>query len=97
VELSVDAYLDKHPLGIDRDAKLRVKIEKVAIDLETRKKINKQQGRAIRAANMSHSTLAPGANTMNDYIHNEHIFPAPSDLRQHWSSLQPLIAAMWTP
>lgn len=97
LELSVDSYIDDNALaGVDNDSKLRVKVEKVANDLEAKKKINKQQARAIRSANMDHSFLAPGANTMNDYVHNEYIFPAPSDLRAHWNSLQPFITAIWT-
>jgi hypothetical protein len=97
LELSVDEYITNNPqTGVNIDTKLRVKVEKVANDLETKKKIDKQQARAIRSANMDQSFLAPGVNTMNDYIHNVHIFPAPSDLRAHWNSLQPFIAAMWT-
>ncbi|HEY7285065.1 MAG TPA: hypothetical protein VH497_06475 [Vicinamibacterales bacterium] len=99
LELSVDSYLDDNPQpGVDPDqAKLRVKVEKVATDLETKKKINKQQARAIRSASQGgHSFLAPNVNTMNDYIHNEYIFPSPSDLRAAWDSMQPFIAAIWT-
>jgi len=97
LELSVDAYLDDHPIaGVTANDKLRKKVEKVSIDLETKKKLTKQQARAIRSANMEHSFLAPGVNTMNDYVHNEHIFPSPSDLRAAWNSTQPFIAAMWT-
>ena len=97
LELSVDGYVEANALaGVNNDSKLRVKVEKVANDLEAKKKINRQQARAIRSANMDHSFLAPGVNTMNDYIHNEYIFPAPSDLRAHWNSLQPFIAAIWT-
>lgn len=96
-ELSVDSYLEDHPLGATDNDKLRKKIELVANDLEAKKKINKQQGRAIRSANQAHSSLAPGSNTMNDYVHNEYIFPSAGDLRALWSSLQPFITAIWTP
>ena len=96
VELTVDAYINDNSIsGVKTDDKLRKKIEKVAIDLESKKKLNKQQARAIRSANLEHSFLAPGVATMNDYVHNKYIFPAPTDLRQHWNSLQAFIAAMW--
>ncbi len=97
LELSVDSYIEDNALtGVDDNSKLRVKVEKVSSDLEAKKKINKQQGRAIRSANMDHSFLAPGVNTMNDYIHNEYVFPEPTGLRAHWNSLQPFITAIWT-
>ena len=98
VELSVDFYIND--MGLDEitaDDKLRKKIEKVASDLQAKKKLNKQQARAIRAANLDQSFLAPGVATMNDYVHNEYVFPSSTDLRQHWNSLQPFMAAIWTP
>ena len=97
VELSVDGYInDEQPTGVTADDKLRKKIEKVASDLQAKKKLNQQQARAIRAANLEHSFLAPGVATMHDYVHNEYVFPAPTDLRQHWNSLQPFMKAIWT-
>ena len=98
LELSVDAYLDDNPQpGINADTKLRVKVEKAANHLQANKKLNQQQGRAIRSAAMGHSFLAPDINTMNDYVHNQYIFPSPLDLRAGWDSLQPLVAAIWMP
>ena len=93
VELSVDAYLADNRLSEENpnQEKLRVKIESVSLDLQRKKKLNKQQGRAVRSANLDHSTLAPGVATLNGYVHNEHVFPAPTDLRQHWNSLQPFV------
>lgn len=97
VELSCDDYLTRHPIaGVNDDSKLRAKIEKVSIDLESKGRLNKQQGRAIRNANNDTSSLSPGTATFNGYVHNPHAFPAPTDLRQHWNSLQPLMAAIWT-
>ena len=98
VELSVDAYIDDDAsLNLTSDDKLRKKIESISKALERKKKLNKQQARAIRSANSENSSIAPGTTTLNAYVHNEHVFPAPTDLRQHWSSLQPLLAAIWTP
>ena len=97
VELSVDTYIDdEQPAGVTSDDKLRKKIEGVSIDLQAKKKLNKQQARAIRSANVENSFLAPGVATMHDYVHNLYVFPAPTDLRQHWNSLQPFMKAIWT-
>jgi hypothetical protein len=97
VELSVDAYLDDHPLGVNATDKLRKKMDKVATDLEQRKKLNQQQARAIRRSTMTDSFLAPDVDTLNQYVHNQYVFPIAGDLRKHWDSLQPFIAAMWKP
>ena len=73
------------------------RLRQVASDLQAKTKLNKQQARAIRAANLDQSFLAPGVATMNDYVHNEYVFPSSTDLRQHWNSLQPFMGAIWTP
>ena len=96
IELSVDAYIEKNSeLDVTTKDKLRKKIEIVSIELENKKRINQQQARAVRSANQDHSSIAPGITTLHSYVHNEHIFPAPTDLRQHWSSLQPFVTAIW--
>ena len=98
LELSVDSYLTEHPqAGANIDSKLRVKVVKVAADLEARKKLDRQQAKAVRNTATGQSFLAPNINTMHDYVHNEHIFPAPSDLRASWNNMQALFVAMWTP
>ncbi len=97
IELSVDEYLAARPIsGVKSMDKLSKKIEQVSFDLEKRKKLNKQQGKAVRSINAGNSFLAPGASRMHDYVHNPYIFPAPTDLRQHWNSLQAFVAAMWS-
>src|SRR5207245_10840713 len=52
IELSIDSYITSHPLGVTESDKLHKKLEKVATDLETRKKLNRQQARAVRHASM---------------------------------------------
>jgi hypothetical protein len=97
IELSLDAYIISHPLGITEKEPLHKKLEKVATDLETRKKLNPQQAKAVRHASMKDSFLDPGVTLLNAYVHNQYVFPSVGDLRTHWDKLQPFIAAMWTP
>jgi hypothetical protein len=97
IELSVDAYVMSHPLGITESQQLHNKMEKVSTDLEARKKLNHQQARAVRHASMKDSFLDTGVTLLNAYVHNQYVFPSPSELRTHWDRLQPFMAAMWMP
>lgn len=98
VELSLDKYLDAYPVhGVDvSKANLRTKIEKASLALEAGGRLNKSQGRAIRAANSDTSSIFPGTLSMNAFVHSADMFPSAGDLRQHWNNLQPLMAAIWT-
>ena len=81
IELSLDAYITSHPLGITEGEKLHIKLEKVATDLETRNKLNPQQAKAVRHASMKDSFLDPGVTLLNAYVHNQYVFPSVGDLR----------------
>jgi len=97
IELSADTYIDTRGLPIDVMASLDKKLLGSANDLLTQKKLTTQQAKPVRIASQKGSFLAPSVTVMHNYVHNQHVSPAPSDLRANWDSLQPYITALWAP
>jgi hypothetical protein len=97
IELSADVYIGRVPLSVNIDDSLMKKLVAIAKDLEARQKLTKQQARPVHRAAAKDSFLAPSITQMNQYVHNQYVFPTPSDLRLNWDSLQPFFIAIWTP
>ena len=99
LELSADWYADWYiensKLQLPAQAKLGSKLTKVTDDLVCRKKLTKKQFTAARRAAQKGTFLGPSITQMHEWIHNQHMFPSPADLRSEWNGLQPWFVAVW--
>ena len=97
LELSADSYIERVGLSVSLDARLRQKLLDVTKDLVSRKKLTAQQAKPVRRSAQRDSYLAPSITVMHEYVHNQHMFPSPSDIRADWNNLQPWFIAVWSP
>ncbi len=96
LELSIDDYIKRNALGVHERSKLGLKMEKVGADLEDCGKITEQQAKAVRRAAQKDYFLAATISTFNQYVHNPHFTPKPSELNMAWDDLSPFVEAMWS-
>lgn len=97
LELSCDHHIESRKLKATVHDRLDTKLGTVLKDLLARQQLSQQQAKPVRTACQRGSALAATVGTLHDYVHNRHVFPATSDLRATWDSLQPFIVAIWPP
>lgn len=99
LELSVDRYIKSAGIlsGPKKpgDRPLAMRLKAVAKHLEAAGEIDTQQSRAIAKAADGKFLEAGSTTTMNQYVHNEHVFPKPSELATAWNELEPFMVALW--
>lgn len=96
LELSLDAYIQREQLGTGERARLSNKLLDVANALKAQGKLTNQQLKPVRRSAQKDTFLASTITTMHQYVHNPYFFPAPSDLRATWDSLQDFVEAIWS-
>lgn len=97
LELSVDDCLQRNSAMAEaqrRSTPLSKRLKVCADDLLRRGKINAQLKKAVYKIADSQHVLAASATTFNQYVHNQYVFPKPSELRTAWDELQPFLEAL---
>jgi hypothetical protein len=98
IELSVDVYVESKKITLpNEDATLGCKMRLTLEDLLAKQKLNAKQAQPVHRAMHKNSFLAPSITLLHSYVHNQYVFPTPSDLRANWNNLQPFFIAVWSP
>jgi hypothetical protein len=103
VELSVDDYAKRHRISLQkpgkraakpRDMTLREKLTEVANHLEQKGALQAPELRGVRGL-ISNRQHVLSVDSLNAYLHNKDVSPAPSDLKANWDSVELLVQALW--
>jgi hypothetical protein len=100
VELSVDHFIEQEKLMDDRTIRqtpLAKRMKATAAHLANQGKIPDRLRTAVErvADGGAGSVLAPAVPTMNQYVHNQYVFPRPTELYVAWDELAPFLAQLW--
>jgi hypothetical protein len=94
----VDHEIDKASLMSERDrrtAPLAKRLKNVATHLQQAGRISGSLEQAIQKVADSQGILAASMMTFNQYVHNQYVYPKPSELRMAWDELQPFLEKVW--
>lgn len=94
LDLSVSFYIDLHKITLENNKTgLHDKVVKATEHLMNEGKINKKQRSAIQAA--SADTLKSNG-SIQQYVHNNHMFPDKTSINSTWSNFEPLLVGIWS-
>ena len=94
VELSLDEYIEKKNLKMNKKPTLKYKLEQVRNYLQKYKIMGVNGLRPINTAlEKENSLLSP--KTLHGYIHDPNLTPTPTDLKITWNNLQHFIEVLW--
>ncbi|MFC4052468.1 hypothetical protein ACFOY4_22515 [Actinomadura syzygii] len=98
VELSVDYYIAINQLMSEvqqNNTPLAKKLKELAKYLRANGAIGLQVERAVTKIADGVGMFSASTITFNQYVHNEYVFPLPSELRLAWDELEPFMSALW--
>lgn len=94
LETSLDFYIQKKSVSIQKDTKLAGKITKVSDDMESRKLATKGQLTNIRKVATNNPSIL-SIDNFHDYVHCLKVLPTPDDLILKWDNLEEFFTILW--
>jgi hypothetical protein len=98
LELSLDDYVIRESVMTAKEmdnAGLAKRMKAVADHLFSRGVATVDLKKAAYKIADTRHTLAAGVVTFHQYVHNQYVYPKPSELRTAWDELQPFLEAVW--
>lgn len=98
LELSVDHYLEKNNVMSEkarRDSPLVKRMKDAATHLHKANRMSGQMLETIQKVADSGRLLLASTITFNQYVHNIHTLPKPSEIMIGWDELQPFMERLW--
>ncbi|NED54620.1 hypothetical protein G3I24_27460 [Micromonospora aurantiaca] len=99
LELSVDHHIDLHSVMSEeqrRSTPLAKRLKELAAHLRGLGVLSEQLEKAVIKVADGKGLLGTSTVTFNQYVHNQYAYPSPSELRNAWDELQPMMTALWT-
>lgn len=98
VELSVDHTIEAHQLLTEsqmRNSPLAKRIKTVLDHLEANNQMPARLKKAMEKVADGQSVLAASVPTFHLYVHNQYVFPKPSELYAAWDEMSPFMEKLW--
>lgn len=95
LELSVDHEVGRAKLAFKQADSLAKRLKGVADSMESQGRIDGQLKKAMYKVADSKHTVAASTVNFNQYVHNQYVFPKPTELRLAWDEMQPFLEELW--
>lgn len=94
LELSLDEYIDTNKLdSVNSNDKLNKKVQECLNHLKLKGLISKDLAKPVNVC-VSDTNSIFSINTFNSYVHNKHMYPDPTQLKNAWNQLEGFIISL---
>lgn len=94
IEVSMDEYIEVNKLTtVNNDSKLSKKVSACLEDLKKKNLIKKDFIKPINISISNQDNLI-SINTFNSYVHNKHMYPDPTQLKNSWNQFEGFIISI---
>ncbi|MBQ3422564.1 MAG: hypothetical protein IJH34_13115, partial [Romboutsia sp.] len=94
IEISMDEYIEINTLNnVTQNSKLNNKVQECLNDLKTKKLIKQEFIKPVNVS-ISDKDSIMSINTFNSYVHNKHMFPDSTQLKNSWNQLEGFLIAI---